>query len=188
MCCQFSCDCSCSYHCHKCHAPLPHARVYAVPPSSCGLYLQRFARVVLLRMRAIVRAEHVIKGGVLSFARRQAARHNRKVEWFKRRIAVRRIENAWYREQAFRARVMVCAAPLLHCTVTEKHETCSQCCHLSDVLLWCRTMMKLMFSQTIVRTIVVMRLMCLRCRNGREKCWQTVWFGPDNGWRSVWNE
>lgn len=58
-------------------------------------------------MRERVNAEKVIKNAFLSNKRRLEARFARKVEWLRMRIAVRRIERKWFKEQAFRARVMV---------------------------------------------------------------------------------
>ncbi len=70
-------------------------------------FLQRFARRVLERMRAIVNAEKAIKRSVMFYKHRMRARFNRQVEWLRERIAVRRIERKWFVAQAFRARVMV---------------------------------------------------------------------------------
>ncbi len=53
-------------------------------------------------------AQISIKGAIMARRRRDLARFYRKLEWFRIKIAVRRIERGWFKERAFRNRVMVC--------------------------------------------------------------------------------
>ena len=62
-------------------------------------------------MRALVNAQISIKGAIMARRRRDLARFYRKLEWFRIKIAVRRIERGWFKERAFRNRVMVCWRP-----------------------------------------------------------------------------
>lgn len=58
-------------------------------------------------MRALVNAQISIKGAIMARRRRDLARFYRKLEWFRLKIAVRRIERGWFKERAFRNRIMV---------------------------------------------------------------------------------
>ncbi len=89
-------------------------------------------------MRARVNAEKVIKGAMMSTKRRLQARFARKVEWLRMRIAVRRIERKWFKEQAFRARVMVCVYMLCVCVCVCAMLILVFCLHRNVALVYLR--------------------------------------------------